>query len=227
MTVWGPWFSKPREKLSHRWRGEALIWSALSSRVPDDWMASLMLSFQAEDQLCLFSLSLPLCLVFLLLNHSSVFPLTCVFSLVNHFSIFISCDSPPSLISCLFCNFLSFSQSPFPFPSLSHHHTLSSNPKKEHTFFFFLLRIPSLFTDLCAKEKIPRPPPCQCSEIQQLSLLNKVLVSHKSADKRSCNEPWHGYVCMNMWDPWPCLLHGKVLGSFLISKRIKQKVLPF
>lgn len=137
MMVWGPWFSKLREKLTHRWRGEALIWSALSSRVTDDWMASLMLSFQAEDQLCLFFLSLPLCLVFLLLNHSSVFPLTCVFSLVNHFSIFISCDSPPPpLICCLFCNFWSFSQSPFPFPSLSHHHILSSNPKKEHTFFF-------------------------------------------------------------------------------------------
>lgn len=185
-------------------------------------MASLMISFQAEDQLCLFFLSLPLCLVFLLLNHSAVFPLTCAFSLANHFSIFISCDPP---ICCLFCNFWSFSQSPLPFSfSKPPSYPLLQPQKRTH---IFLLRIPSMFTDLCAKEKIPRPPPCQHSEIQQLSLLNKVLVVHKSVDKCSYSEPWHGYLCMNIWDTWLCFLHGKVLGSFLISKRIKQKVLPF
>lgn len=139
--------------------------------------------------------SLPLLLIFLFLNHSAFLPLTCVFSLLLHFSIFISYDFFPSFICCFFGNFRSFFQSSLSFsfsePRVHHHHPLAK-------LLMSLLQIPSVFTDLCAKRKIPRPPPCQCSENQQLPLLNKVLVACKSMGKSPCSERWHVYVYVNV-----------------------------
>lgn len=184
-------------------------------------MASLMLSFQAEDQLCLtFFFSSPLLLIWLFPNHSAFLPLTSVFSLLNHFSIFNSCDFFP-FIYCLFGNFRSFPQSSLSFSF--------SKPPAYHpppSSLFLYCKSPVCLLTCVQKGKFPghlhanavKLSSCHCSTRSLWPINQWLRALAVNVD-----------MCMFMWI---CETHDSVCcfgeepGSFLISKRIKQKFLP-